>query len=64
MNDKVSAVVMGSFVSVLGLVGLVLAARAVDAPLYGFGLSAFGFAVLYDFLLIKRWFDGEERPDS
>jgi len=57
MNDKVSTIVMGVFVSILGLVGLILAAGAVDTPVYGFGLGTFVFAVLYDFLLIKFWFD-------
>ena len=57
MNDKASSIAIGSFVSILGLVGLALAAGAVDLPVYGFGLGMFVFAVVYDFGLIKLWFD-------
>ena len=58
MQDRVSSWVMGVFVGVLGLVGLVLAAGAHDVPIYGFGLAVFGFAILFVFFLIKRSFDG------
>lgn len=62
MEDRVSSWVMGAFVGVLGLVGLVLAAGAHDVPIYGFGLGVFGFAILFVFFLVKRSFDraGEE----
>jgi hypothetical protein len=46
MQDRVSAWVMGVFVGVLGLVGLVLAAGAHDVPIYGFGLGVFVFAMI------------------
>jgi hypothetical protein len=58
MQDRVSSWVMGVFVGVLGLVGLVLAAGAQDVPIYGFGLAVFFFAILFVFFLIKRSFDG------
>lgn len=58
MEDRVSSWVMGVFVGVLGLVGLVLAAGAHDAPVHGFGLAVFVFAILFVFFLIKRSFDG------
>ena len=58
MEDRVSSWVMGVFVGVLGLVGLVLAAGAHDAPIYGFGLGVFAFAILFVFFLVKRAFDG------
>lgn len=57
MNDKISSWVMGVFVGLLGLIGLVIAAGAKDAPFHGFGLAVFAFAVLFDFWLIKRSFD-------
>lgn len=57
MNDTISSWVMGIFVGVLGLVGLVLASGARDGAVYGFGLGVFCFAVLFVFLLIKRGYD-------
>lgn len=57
MNDRISGWVMGGFVGLLGLVGLVLAAGAKDIAVHGFGIALFVFAVLYDFWLIKRGFD-------
>jgi hypothetical protein len=57
MQDRISSWVMGVFVGVLGFVGLVLAAGAHDAPIYGFGLGVFGFAILFVFFLVKRSFD-------
>jgi hypothetical protein len=48
---------VGVFVTILGLVGLVAASRAVDDGIYIFGLILFVFAVLLDFLFIKRHFD-------
>lgn len=41
-------IVVGVFVGFLGLVGLVLASRALDQEIYLFGLSLFGFAVVFD----------------
>jgi hypothetical protein len=40
-------IVVGLFVAALGLVGLVLAAGALDQEMYLFGLSLFGFAVAF-----------------
>jgi tetrahydromethanopterin S-methyltransferase subunit B len=62
MKDLVSSWVMGGFVGVLGLVGLVMASGARDDAIYGFGLGVFVFAVLFVFLLIKRGFDAAGRP--
>ena len=53
--------VVGGGVSVLGLVGLFAASRAVDAGFYGFGLALFGFAVLFVFSLVKGAFDAREK---
>ena len=52
-----SAVVVGSLLSLLGLFGLVLAGGAVDAGMYHFGLALFAFAFLFDLWLIKMHFD-------
>jgi len=52
-----SAVVIGSAVSLLGLFGLILAGGAIDRGMYHFGFALFGFAFLYVFWLIKKHFD-------
>ena len=56
-----SAVVIGSLVSILGLFGLVLAANAIDQGMYHFGFALFGFALFYVLWLIKGHFDAAER---
>jgi hypothetical protein len=47
-------IVVGVFVAVLGLVGLVLASGALDQEIYLFGLSLFGFAVVFDWGLMVK----------
>jgi hypothetical protein len=47
-------ITVGVFVGVLGLVGLVLAGRALDAEIYLFGLGLFGFAVAFDWALMLK----------
>jgi hypothetical protein len=46
--------IIGGFVTLLGLIGLFLAAHAADSGIYLFGLLLFLFAVLFDFGLIRR----------
>ena len=46
--------------SLIALVGLVVAARSVDGAIYAFGLLLVLFGVLFDFWLIKRYFDRQE----
>jgi len=53
----VSTVILGALVSVLGLLGLILADGAIDIGMYHFGLALFGFALFYVFWLIKKHFD-------
>jgi hypothetical protein len=52
-----SFLITGVLVTIVGYLGLVLAAHAVDAMMYPVGLLFFIFAALFDFWLIKRWFD-------
>jgi hypothetical protein len=61
---KVSDVLVGVLVAVLGLIGLVLASGALDDEMYVFGLSLAGFAVLFDFGLVKGHFDSGEKARS
>lgn len=58
-----SAFVIGSLLSILGLFGLILAGNAIDTGMYHFGLALFGFAFLFDLWLIKRHFDAA-RPTA
>ncbi|WP_298724617.1 hypothetical protein [uncultured Ferrovibrio sp.] len=46
--------VMAALVTVLGLLGIVLAAGAQDAGMQAFGLALAAFAVIYDFFAIHR----------
>jgi hypothetical protein len=59
--EHVSDLIIGLMMAVFGLIGLFLVAGAADSEMYVFGLSLSGFAVLFDFGLIKRYFD---RRDS
>ncbi len=59
--EALSTIITGALVGLVGLVGLYLAAHAVDATMYPVGLALFAFGVLFDFWLIKRWFDAAER---
>jgi hypothetical protein len=52
--------IMGAIMGVIAFVGLILAAHALDAGIYIFGLGLFVFGVLFDFWLIKRSFDSAE----
>ena len=52
-----SAIVIGTLLSLLGLFGLVLAGGAIDTGMYHFGLALFAFAFLFDLWLIKTHFD-------
>jgi hypothetical protein len=59
--DGIAKWCIGGVVAVLGIVGLFLAARAVDQGIHLFGLALFLFAILYVFALIKQGFDAHER---
>ena len=48
---------VGILVAVLGLIGLIQAAGAMDNEIYVFGLSLLAFAIVFDFGLLKRHFD-------
>jgi len=53
--------ILGLVLAFLGIVGLFLASGAYDIGMYFFGLALFVFAVLFDFWLVKKHFDAEER---
>jgi len=47
-------IIVGAFVALLGLIGLVLAGGALDQEIYLFGLSLFVFAVVFDWGLLLK----------
>jgi len=49
--------IAGGLVSLVGIVGLFLAANAVDGGIYIFGLALAGFSIIYVFALIRHAFD-------
>ncbi len=53
--------IVGVCVGILGLLGLTMAARSLDAGTHIFGMLLFVFAILFDFWLIKRSYDLQER---
>lgn len=64
MNILPTSWLVGTAVTVLGLVGLMMAGKAEDLGVYLFGILLFAFAVAFDFFLIKLGYDrakAEER---
>ena len=57
MSIEVSYLIVGILVTILGLIGLVLASGATDDEIYVFGLSLAGFAVVFVIGLIRRHYD-------
>ena len=54
MKDLVSSWVMGGFVGVLGLVGLVMASGARDDAIYGFGLGVAVLSLAAAYWLVRQ----------
>jgi uncharacterized membrane protein (DUF4010 family) len=52
--------IIGGIVALAGLLGLFLAAHAVDDGVYIFGLGLFAFAVLFVFSQMRRAFDARD----
>ncbi|HTO82654.1 MAG TPA: hypothetical protein VMQ73_10485 [Methylomirabilota bacterium] len=49
--------IAGGIVGAIGVVGLFLAANALDRGIYVFGLALAGFAIVFVFTLIRHAFD-------
>lgn len=58
--EEVSDIVIGLLMAVLGLIGLKLASGALDDEIFVFGLALAGFAVVFEFGLIRRYFDRKD----
>ncbi|MBI1244242.1 MAG: hypothetical protein GC202_04475 [Alphaproteobacteria bacterium] len=52
--------IVGVVVAVLAVVGLFLASGAHAGPMYSIGLVIFLASTLFEFWLIKKYFDGQE----
>jgi hypothetical protein len=60
MKQEAADTVVGVMMVPLGLLGMLIAARAVDTEFYIFGLSLTAFAALFGFGLIKRHYDNAD----
>ncbi len=52
---------VGIMMAVFGLVGLVLVAHAYDDEMYLFGACLAGFALVFDYGLVKAHYDATDR---
>ena len=59
-SDLPDSFLYGGAVGIMGIVGLIVAARAGHGMAYSGGLAFFTFAVLFIFLMIKRGYDKRE----
>lgn len=56
--------ILGGFMTVLAVLGLVLASGAYDTGMYTFGLGLFAFGIFFNFWLVKKAFDAKERSPA
>lgn len=61
MDFETGDFVVGALVAILGGLGLVLGAGAVDDEMYIFGLSLFAFAYLFILGIVRRACDRADR---
>jgi len=59
-SEEIAMTIFGVLAAVLGLAGLFLAAKAQDGGISLFGTLLFLFAVLFDFWLLKRYYDARD----
>jgi hypothetical protein len=64
MESSAGDLIVGVMMAVFGLIGLFLAAGAADVEMYIFGLGLSGFAVCFDFGLIKRHYDRRDAAQA
>ena len=57
METNMSDLIVGLMMAVFGLIGLFLVAGSADAEMYVFGIALTGFAIVFDFGLLKRYYD-------
>lgn len=59
--NPLGSLITGIVAGLIGLIGLYLASHAHQGAMYAAGLIIFAAAMLFDFFLIKRWFDTQEK---
>jgi hypothetical protein len=64
VESNAGDLVVGLMVAVFGLMGLFLVAGAADSEMYVFGIALTGFAVCFDFGLIKRRYDRRDAASA
>jgi hypothetical protein len=57
MESNVGDLIVGLMMAVFGIIGLFLVSGAADNEMYAFGIALAGFAVCFDFGLLRRHFD-------
>ena len=62
--EGVGSWMINGVVALVGVLGLFLAANAVDGGFYGFGLLLFLFATLFVFANIRNAYDTREAMDA
>lgn len=60
MDDSASEIIFGVVAAIMALLGIVLAARAVDTGFFLFGIGLTVFGVLFGFFLLRRHYDRAE----
>ena len=60
MESEASEFAIGGAMAAFGLVGLILASGSVDSGIYVFGLSLFGFSLLFNLGLIRTHYDRQD----
>ena len=60
MEEDVSEIIVGALTAVMFVIGLCMAAWAMDDEIYFFGLSLAVFSATFGFGLIKQRFDRAE----
>jgi hypothetical protein len=60
MDIEPSDFIVGLLMLIFGITGLFLASGAMDDEMYVFGLTLFGFAIVFEFGLLRRHFDKAE----
>ena len=56
----ISDLIIGALMVVFGLIGLFLAAGAMDSGIYIFGLSLFAYACIFTIGQLRRHFDAQD----
>ena len=62
--ESVSSLIVGTMVTAFGVIGLFLVAHAADSEMMVFGVSLAGFAIAFNFNLIRRHYNRVDRAHA